>query len=37
VEIQTRCDIDGAAIPDHLADFVDQYTSTKRQLSLRLA
>jgi hypothetical protein len=36
-EIQTRCDIEGAAIPDHLGDFVDQHTPVKRQLSLRLA
>jgi hypothetical protein len=37
VEIQSRCDIEGAAIPEHLGDFVQQHTSTKRQLSLRLA
>ena len=36
-EIQTRCDIEGAGIPDHLGDFIIQHTSTKRQLSLRLA
>ena len=36
-EIQTRCDIEGAPIPDHLRDFVDRHTSTPRQLSLRLA
>jgi hypothetical protein len=25
-EIQTRCDIEGAAVPDHLRDFVDRHT-----------
>ena len=29
-EIQTRCDIDGVAVPDHLGDFVDRHTSTTR-------
>jgi hypothetical protein len=36
-EIQTRCDMEGAAVPELLRDFVDRHTSTKRQLSLRLA
>lgn len=26
VEIQTRCDIEGAAVPYHLGDFVEQHT-----------
>ncbi|MBR0717066.1 hypothetical protein [Bradyrhizobium liaoningense] len=25
-EIQSRCDIDGTALPDHLMDFVDDHT-----------
>ncbi len=25
-EIQTRCDIEGAAVPDHVEDFVHSYT-----------
>jgi hypothetical protein len=36
-EIQTRCDIDGAAVPDHLRDFVSSNLPSARQLSLRLA
>jgi hypothetical protein len=36
-ELQTRCDIEGAPVPDHLRDFVERYTSTTRQLSSRLA
>lgn len=36
-EIQTRCDIEGAGLPDHIRDFVDRHTATTRQLSLRLA
>jgi hypothetical protein len=36
-EIQTRCDIEGAALPDHVRDFVDRHTATTRPLSLRLA
>lgn len=36
-EIQTRCDIEGAAPPDHIRDFVDRHMATTRQLSLRLA
>jgi hypothetical protein len=34
-EMQTRCDIEGNSVPDHLRDFVDRHTSTTRQLSLR--
>jgi len=36
-EIQTRCDIEGIPVPDHLRDFVDRHTSTSRPLSMRLA
>jgi hypothetical protein len=36
-EIQTRCDIDGAVVPEHLRDFVASHTPSARQLSLRLA
>ena len=36
-EIQTRCDIEGAALPDHVRDFVDRYMAAPRQLSLQLA
>lgn len=36
-EIQTRCDIEGATLPDHIRDFVDRHTATTRRLSLRLA
>jgi hypothetical protein len=35
-EIQTRCDIEGAAIPEHVRDFVASYAGPTRQLSLRL-
>ena len=36
-EIQTRCDIEGDGVPDHLMDFVERYTPHERQLTLRLA
>jgi hypothetical protein len=36
-EIQNRCDIEGAGLPEHVRDFVDRHTATTRQLSLRLA
>jgi hypothetical protein len=36
-EIQTRCDIEGIPVPDHVRDFVDRHTSTSRPLSMRLA
>jgi hypothetical protein len=36
-EIQTRCDIEGAAVPEHLSDFVTSHAGPIRQLSLRLA
>jgi len=35
-EIQTRCDIEGAAVPEHIQDFVASYAGPPRQLSLRL-
>ncbi len=37
LEIQTRCDIDGVAVPEHLHEFVESHTSAIRQLMLRLA
>ena len=37
LEIQTRCDIDGVAVPEHLHEFVESYTSAIRQLMLRRA
>jgi hypothetical protein len=35
-EIQTRCDIEGVPVPDHLSDFVASHTGPARQLALRL-
>jgi hypothetical protein len=35
-EIQTRCDIEGAPVPDHLSDFVASHTGRERRLALRL-
>ena len=35
-EVQTRCDIAGEPVPEHLRDFVENYTLTTRQLALRL-
>ena len=35
-EIQTRCDIAGEPVPEHLRDFVDTYARPTRQLALRL-
>lgn len=35
-EIQTRCDIQGNRVPEHIRDFVDGRTRGARQLSLRL-
>jgi hypothetical protein len=37
LEIETRCDIQGEPVPDHLADFVRSYSGPNRQLTLRLA
>jgi hypothetical protein len=36
-EIQTRCDIEGVGVPDHLQDFIERYGNHNRQLTLRLA
>lgn len=36
-EIQTRCDIAGDGVPDHLQDFVQRHRRPDRQLTLRLA
>ena len=36
-EIQTRCDIEGVAVPGHIRDFVAGYSGPVRQLKLRLA
>jgi hypothetical protein len=35
-EVQTRCDIEGIAVPEHVRDFVDTHASPARPLSLRL-
>ncbi len=35
-EIQTRCDIEGVAVPEHIRDFVASYTGPDCQLTLRL-
>jgi hypothetical protein len=35
-EIQTRCDIEGVVVPEHIHDFVASYTGPARQLALRL-
>jgi len=31
-EIQTRCDIDGVSVPEHIGDFVDRYSDPVRSL-----
>jgi hypothetical protein len=36
-EIQTRYDIEGTAVPEHIRDFVASFTGPDRQLTLRLA
>ena len=36
-EIQTRCDIEGAAVPEHIQDFVASYTGAPPRLALRQA
>jgi hypothetical protein len=36
-EIQTRCDIEGVSVPEHVGDFVDRYKGPARQLTLNLA
>ena len=36
-EIQTRCDIEGVSVPEHIRDFVTSFTrGADRQLALRL-
>ena len=35
-ELQTRCDIAGERVPEHIEDFVDTHAGPMRQLSLRL-
>jgi hypothetical protein len=35
-EIQTRCDIEGTAVPEHIQDFVASFAGPARQLTLRL-
>ena len=35
-EIHARCDMDGLAIPVHIADFVETHQPRTRQLALRL-
>jgi hypothetical protein len=35
-EIQTRCDIEGMPVPEHVRDFVDAHSGPARQLTLRL-
>ena len=35
-EIQTRCDIAGTTVPEHIRDFVTSYTGPDRQLTPRL-
>ena len=35
-EVQTRSDIAGEPVPEHLRDFVDTYAGPTRQLKLRL-
>jgi hypothetical protein len=36
-EIQSRCDIDGERVPEHVGDFVAAYAGAARQRALRLA
>jgi hypothetical protein len=36
-EIQTRYDIEGEDVPEHIQDFIVSYTGPGRQLALRLA
>ena len=35
-EIETRCDIQGEPVPDHLQEFVHGHANPERQLALRL-
>jgi hypothetical protein len=36
-EIQTRCDIEGNDVPEHIRDFVEGYIERTKQLGLRIA
>ena len=36
-EIQTRCDIEGVSVPEHVSDFVDRHWGPVRQLAQKLA
>jgi hypothetical protein len=36
-EIQTRCDIEGGGVSDHLQDFIERYRDHGRRLTLRPA
>ncbi len=36
-EIQTRCDIEGVEVPEHVRDFVESFAGPAGQLTLRLA
>ena len=36
-EIQTRCDMEGIAVPEHVRDFVQDHATRNRQLGLRLS
>ena len=36
-EIQTRCDIDGVPVPEHLTDFVQTHSQPARQSAIRPA
>jgi hypothetical protein len=35
-EIQTRCDIEGESVPEHIRNFVDRHRRHDRRLALRL-
>jgi hypothetical protein len=37
LEIETRCDIQGERVPDHLSEFVQSYSGANRQFTFRLA
>src|SRR5262249_14120362 len=35
--IQTRCDIEGEEVPEHIRDFVEQHMGATRKLALRFS
>jgi hypothetical protein len=37
IEIQTRCDIEGVCVPEHVSDFVDRHRGPVRQFALSRA